>query len=135
MNSSLIKTLSLKHYTNLFKKLLFLISLLVTTPLIAQKVDKYIEVWERVNYTGVTRIEGVSYPKDQAGNPDSTINIIQIDSLIKAAKKDKRSSVSVLTELAKEGWALVSTVFVPGSAFNNGFVSYYLRKAFDQSKL
>jgi hypothetical protein len=134
MNSRLTQTLSRKRYTNQIKNLLLVLSLLITTPLIAQKVDKYIEVWQRVSYIGTTRIEGASYPQDQAGNPDSSINITRIEGLIKAARKDKRSSVSVLTELAKEGWVLVSTVFVPGSEFNSGFVSYYLRKTFDQAK-
>lgn len=116
----------------LLKRMLLFFTLLLTSQLFAQKVDKYIEVWQRVNYIGATRIEGAYYPEDKAGNADSSINITQIEGIIKAARKDKKSSVWVLNELAKEGWTLVSTVFVPGSEFNSGFVSFYLRKTFEQ---
>ena len=134
MNIRFTQPLPGKSYTKQLQNVFLLLSFVITTQLFAQKADKYIEVWQRVNYIGATRIEGAYYPEDKAGNPDSSINITRIEGIIKDARKDKKPSVWVLNELAKEGWTLVSTVFVPGSEFNSGFVSYYLRKTFDQFK-
>ena len=113
-------------------KVYFLAFLFLSSSIYSQKtVTKYLELNANVDLLGNISMVPLPQLKSKKGNLESSINYIPINAIINKYK----SPVLVMTELSKDGWMFISSVFInkdENGRPNSPLLVYYFKKDFNE---